>query len=75
MQNAAFSKVHQQEPIIISFRKISEDETRRCEHRAIDCAETLLPKAGIFSAQFQEIDVQIVKLAISLPLRKVEFAP
>jgi hypothetical protein len=75
MQNAAFSKIYQQEPIIISFRKIPKHETRLSQDGAVDSAGTLQPKSRIFLTQFQEIDVKIVKLAIFLPLRKVEFAP
>ncbi len=68
MQNLALSKIHQQQTIVVGFRKISEDETRRPQHRAIDSVRILLPKSRIVAAQFQKIDVQIVKLAILFAL-------
>ena len=68
MQNLAFSKIHQQETIVVGFRKISEDETRRTQQRAIDTIRFLLPKSRIVAAQFQKIDMKIVKFAILFAL-------
>ena len=68
MQNLAFSKIHQQQTIVVGFRKISEDETRRTQHRAVDTVRFLLPKSRIVATQFQKIDMQIVKLAILFAL-------
>ena len=75
MQNLASSEVQQQEPTIVSFRKISKHQTCRAEDRAINSFGTLQPKPRIFAAQFQKIDMQIVEFAILIALGKVEFAP
>ena len=74
-QNLPLSKIHDEQTIVFFLRKISENKTRWPEDGAVDSAGTLQPKSRIFPTQFQEIDVQIVKLAIFLPLQKVEFAP
>jgi len=57
MQNLTFAEVHKQQTIIVGFRKISEDETRRTQRRAIDIVRFLEPKSRIFAAQFQKIDM------------------
>ena len=75
MQDLALSKVHEQKPIVVCLREISENETRRPKHRAINSTRTLLAKARIFASQFQKIDMQIVKFAISFALGKIQFAP
>src|SRR6266496_4352276 len=51
-EDLAVSKIHHEQPIIILARKISENETGRSEHRAIDSARDLFANAGIFASQF-----------------------
>jgi hypothetical protein len=68
MQNLASPKIHQQQTVVVGFRKISEDETRRPQHRAVDTVRFLIPKSRIVAAQFQKINVQAVKLAILFAL-------
>src|SRR5262249_15989434 len=71
MQNLAFSKIHQQHPIIVLSRKISEHKSCRAEYCAVDSSGILQPKPRIFATQFEEIDMQIVKVAILFAFRKV----
>src|SRR5215211_7492341 len=68
IDNLAFSKIDEQEPIICLFRKISQEQTIGAEHRSVDSAGTLQPKPRIFPAQFEKIDMQIVQLAIVFAL-------
>ena len=74
MQDLSVTKVYYQQTIVVSPRKISENETRGPEHRTIDSSGTLLPKARIFPSQFQKIDMQIVKFAILVSLGQIQFA-